>query len=263
MYSDLAGQTALITGAGQGIGREIAIRFGAEGMKVSLFDICDSQLLEQTAELVREAGGQAVKFSGNVLSEEDVQMAVRGTVSRFGSLDVLVNNAGIESTAPSHELPLSEWNQIVGVNQTGVFLFAREAIRIMLKQGSGGSIINVSSVHQKIPKPRHVHYASSKGGVAMLTESLAAEYAHAGIRVNAIAPGAIRTQMNETLLADPGMKKKIENLIPMRKIGRTANVAACAAWLASNEADYVTGISLFVDGGMSLYPTYIAGDDAL
>lgn len=261
MFVDMKDKVAVITGASSGIGRAIAIRYGEEGMKVVIGYNRGSEQARDTEEAVRRAGGEAIAVKVDVSSEADIKNLINSTVERYGRLDVMVNNAGIESTSPTHDLELDEWNRVIQVNLTGAFLGAREALKVMRQLHIQGNIINVSSVHQKIPKPLHVHYASSKGGLRLLTESLAAEYAHSGIRVNGIAPGAIRTQMNEHLLDDPAVAERIKKLIPTRKIGSPEQVAAAAAWLASEESSYVTGITLFVDGGMTLYPTYVNGDE--
>lgn len=261
MYTDLLGKVAVITGASQGIGRGIAERFGKERMKVVVNYLDHDGPAKEVVEIIKAYGGEATAVRADVRSEEDIQHLVQTAVESYGTLHVMVNNAGIETSSPSHQLSLSEWNRILEVNLTGAFLGSREAIKVMRAQNVRGTIINISSVHQKIPKAMHVHYATSKGGLRLMTESLAAEYAHQGIRVNAIAPGAIRTNMNKHLLDEPQMKETILNLIPMRKIGSTDQIGSAAAWLASEESSYVTGITMFVDGGMTLYPSYVQQED--
>lgn len=257
MYSDLHGKVGIVTGASTGIGRGIATRFGKEKMKVVINYLYDPDEAEQAAEKVRIGGGEAIVVKADVTSTEQMESLIKTAVSEFGTLDVMVNNAGIESSAPTHELSLAEWNRVIEVNLTGAFLGSREAIKVMRERKIRGNIINITSVHQKMSKPQHVHYAASKGGLRLLTESLASEYAHLGIRVNAIAPGAIRTSMNEHLLADAKVREDILKLIPMREIGNTEQIGSAAAWLASEQSSYVTGITLFVDGGMTLYPSYV------
>ncbi|MFC5404103.1 glucose 1-dehydrogenase [Cohnella soli] len=259
MFSDMAGKVAVITGASQGIGRGIAVRFGQERMKVVVNYNSSEEMALETVQEVQAAGGEAIAVKGNVGQEEDVITLMKATIEAFGRLDVLVNNAGIQTTTPSHELTLDDWHKVMDVNLTGAFVGCREAIKYMLAHDIKGSILNISSVHQKIPKPYHVHYASSKGGLRLLTETLALEYAPHGIRVNTIAPGAIVTAMNEHILSDPRQNQDVLSLIPMNQIGEPKHIASAAAWLASEEAGYVTGVTLFVDGGMTLYPVYLKG----
>ncbi|MCL6456888.1 MAG: glucose 1-dehydrogenase [Gorillibacterium sp.] len=257
MYPDLVGKIAVVTGASKGIGREIAIRFGLERMKVVINYNHGADEVKSVVEEIQNAGGEAIAVQADVAEEADVIRLIDTAIKNFGGLDVLVNNAGIQTTSPSHELTLDEWHKVMNVNLTGAFIGCREALKYMMKFGVKGSIINMSSVHQKIPKPFHVHYASSKGGLRLLTESLALEYAPHGIRINTIAPGAIATPMNEQILSDPMQRKDVLSLIPMNEIGEAHHVSSAAAWLSSNEASYITGITLFIDGGMTLYPTFL------
>jgi Dehydrogenases with different specificities (related to short-chain alcohol dehydrogenases) len=254
VYPDLEGKVAVVTGASKGIGRGIAVRFGQEKMKVVVNARSDLREAEEVAREVIRAGGQAIAVKADMADEADVKALVDTATATFGALHVMVNNAGIQSTSPSHELPLSEWNRVLAVNLTGAFLGSREAIRYMLNHGIEGTVINVSSVHQVIPKPHHVHYASSKGGLHLLTQTLALEYAERGIRVNGVAPGAIRTPMNEGILADPERRREVIRRIPTRRIGEPGQIASVVAWLASQESSYVTGATIYADGGMTLYP---------
>ena len=178
----------------------------------------------------------------------------------FGTVDVWVNNAGIESRYPTHELPLEEWDKMLAVNLTGVFLGSKAALAYFVEADRPGAIVNLSSVHELIPWPTFAAYATSKGGVKLFSETIALEYAHRGIRVNCIAPGAIETPINAQKFADPAARAQTERMIPMGHVGAPEQVAAAAAWLASDESGYVTGHSLFVDGGMSLYPSFENGD---
>jgi len=252
MFSDLQGKVAIVTGASKGIGRAIALRYGQEQMRVVVNYNRELDAALSVVSEIEHAGGDAIAVQADVSGEADVQRLIQTAFDAYGSLHVMVNNAGIQSTFPSHKLTLEEWNNIVAVNLTGTFLGCREAIKCMLEHRIAGSVINISSVHQKIPKPQHAHYAASKGGTKLLTETLALEYAAQGIRINTIAPGAIRTPMNEDILADPSQLQKVVSRIPMGMIGEPEQVAAAAAWLASREAAYVTGVTLFVDGGMTL-----------
>lgn len=257
MFQELAGKVAVITGASQGIGRGIAVRYGQEKMKVVVNYARSEEMARQTVEEVKAAGGDAIAVKADVAKEDEVIRLIQTAIDTFGRIDVLVNNAGIQTTVPSHELSLDDWHKVMDTNLTGAFVGAREAIKFMLANDIKGNILNISSVHQKIPKPFHAHYASSKGGLRLLTETLALEYAPHGIRVNTIAPGAISTHMNEHILSDPKQNEVVRSLIPMDKIGETKHIASAAAWLASEEAAYVTGVTLFVDGGMTLYPFYL------
>ncbi|NOU88404.1 glucose 1-dehydrogenase [Paenibacillus sp. LMG 31460] len=259
MFTDLAGKVAVITGASKGIGRGIAVRFGQEKMKVVVNDYHNSDQASMVVEEVKKAGGDAIAVCADVSREDEIKRLIKTAVETFGSLDVLVNNAGIQTTCPSHELSLEEWHKVMDTNLTGPFVACREAIKYMLAHNILGNIINVSSVHQKIPKPLHAHYASSKGGLRMLTETLALEYAPHGIRINTIAPGAIATPMNDHILSDPKQNEVVLSLIPMNRVGEPKQIASAAAWLASEEASYVTGVTLFVDGGMTLYPFFLKG----
>lgn len=256
MFLDLEGKVAIVTGASKGIGRGIAVRFGQEKMNVVINYRSGADEAIRVAEEVKAAGGDAIAVQADISKEEEVNRLVTIAVQAFGCVDVLVNNAGIQTACPSHQLSIDEWRKVMDTNLTGAFVGCREVIKYILDHDVKGSIINMSSVHQKIPKPYHVHYASSKGGLKMLTESLALEYAPYGIRINSIAPGAITTTMNEGILSDPGQKDDVLSLIPMNRIGEPKQIASAAAWLASEEASYVTGATLFVDGGMTLYPSY-------
>ena len=187
-------------------------------------------------------------------------MYKRQALDTFGTVDVWVNNAGIESRYPTHELPLEEWEKVLAVNLTGVFLGSKAALARFVDTGTKGVIVNLSSVHEKVPWPTFAHYTASKGGVKLFSETIALEYAHLGIRVNCIAPGAIETPINAAKFADPKALAQTVKLVPMGTIGTVEQIAAAAAWLASDQSGYVTGQSLFVDGGMSLYPSFERGD---
>jgi glucose 1-dehydrogenase len=259
MYPDLKGKVVVITGASKGIGRAMAIRFGQEQAKVVInYRSSEEEALEVMKE-VKQAGGDAIIVRGDVTKEEDVKRLVRSAIDHYGTLDVMINNAGIENPVPSHELSLSDWNKVINTNLTGAFLGSREAIKYFVENNIKGNVINMSSVHEMIPWPLFVHYAASKGGIKLMTETLALEYAPKGIRVNNIGPGAIDTPINAEKFSDPEIRKDVESMIPMGYIGRPEEIAAVAAWLASSESSYVTGITLFADGGMTKYPEFQAG----
>lgn len=259
MYEDLRGKVVVITGASSGLGRAMAVRFGSEGAKVVVNYFNNEEDGKKVAQEVQDAGGEAIWVQGDVSKEQDVKSLIAQAAQAFGSVDIMINNAGIENEVPSEKLTLEDWNKVIQTNLTGMFLGCREAISYMLDHGIKGNVINMSSVHEVIPWPHFVHYAASKGGAKMLTETLALEYAPKGIRVNSIGPGAIDTPINAEKFSDPKAKADVESLIPMGYIGRPEEIAAAAAWLASSESSYVTGITLFADGGMTKYPGFQAG----
>ena len=256
MYKDLEGKVVVITGSSTGLGKAMAIRFATEKAKV----VVNYRSKEEEANSVLEGvGGEAIAVKGDVTVESDVINLVQSAIKEFGKLDVMINNAGMENPVSSHEMPLSDWNKVIDTNLTGAFLGSREAIKYFVENDIKGTVINMSSVHEKIPWPLFVHYAASKGGMKLMTETLALEYAPKGIRVNNIGPGAINTPINAEKFADPEQRADVESMIPMGYIGEPEEIAAVAVWLASSEASYVTGITLFADGGMTQYPSFQAG----
>lgn len=259
MYTDLKGKVVAITGASTGLGRAMAVRFGQEGAKVVINYFSGEEEALSVKKEVEEAGGQSIIIQGDVTKEQDVINIVETAVKNFGKLDIMINNAGIENPAPSHEMTLENWEKVIGTNLTGAFLGSREALKYFVENDVKGNVINMSSVHEMIPWPTFVHYAASKGGVKLMTETLALEYAPKGIRVNNIGPGAINTPINAEKFADPKQRKDVESMIPLGYIGKPEQIAAVAAWLASDESSYVTGITLFADGGMTKYPSFQAG----
>ena len=259
MYKDLEGKVVVITGASKGLGKAMALRFGEEKAKVVVNYRSTKKDLDEIVRSIKACGGDAITVQADISKEEDVKRLINEAVEAFGTLDVMVNNAGIENEVPSHEMSLEDWNKVINTNLTGCFLGSREAINYMVEHNIKGSVINMSSVHEQIPWPHSVHYAASKGGVKLMSETLALEYAPKGIRVNNICPGAINTPINEEKFNDPKAKQQVLDLIPMGYIGKPEEVAACAVWLASKESSYVTGLSLFVDGGMTQYPGFQAG----
>lgn len=259
MYKDLKGKSVVVTGASSGIGKAVALRFGQEQAHVILNYNSNPDPIEEMVREIEGYGGQAVGVQGNVSSEDDVKGLIQAAHEHFGSLDVMVNNAGIENEVPSEELSLEDWRKVIDVNLTGAFLGSREAINYMLEHSVKGTVINMSSVHEAIPWPHFVHYAASKGGLKLMTETLALEFAPKGIRVNNIGPGAIYTPINQEKFDDPETRAGVEAMIPMGYIGKPEQIAAVAAWLASSESSYVTGITLFADGGMTKYPSFQEG----
>lgn len=246
----LAHKIALVTGAGSGIGRAIAHRFAAEGAQLALSDIAETGLRE-TAALVEEAGSQAIIVMGDVAVPADADRMVDAAVARWGRLDITVNNAGITGSRQAtlaHLTPDQEWERVLAVNLSGVFWVARAAVRQMLAQ-NGGTIINIASVAGLVPFPARAAYNASKGGVVALTRALALDYAPNHIRVNAICPGMIETAMTRWRLNIPELRQQVLDMTPWGRIGRPEDIAAAAVYLASDEADFVTGHLLVVDGG--------------
>jgi glucose 1-dehydrogenase len=259
LYPDLKNKVVVVTGASSGLGKAIAQRFAKEGAKVVVDYLSEDENPDLVIEEIKAEGGEAAKIQGDVSQEQDVKRMIDFAIETYGTLDIMVNNAGIQAEIPTEELSLESWNKVISTNLTGCFLGSREAIKYMLDHKIKGSVINMSSVHQQIPWPHFAHYAASKGGIKLLTETLALEYASDGIRVNSIAPGAINTPINAEKFADPEAKKDVLDLIPMGYIGKPEEIAACVVWLASSEASYITGITLYADGGMTKYPSFQAG----
>ncbi|WP_273852076.1 glucose-1-dehydrogenase [Guptibacillus spartinae] len=259
VYKELKGKVAIVTGAASGLGKAVATRFGAEGMKVVVNYLSKEDEATNVVEEIKRSGGEAISVQADVSKEADVEKLIKAAHENFGTLNVMMNNAGIQKEIPSHKMTLDDWNNVISVNLSGTFLGSTKAINYMLEHQIKGSIINMSSVHEVVPWPHFVHYASSKGGMKMLTQTLALEYAPHGIRVNNIGPGAINTPINAEKFSDPKTKEDVLSMIPMKEIGEPAQIASIAAFLASDEASYVTGITLFADGGMKLYPAFQAG----
>jgi len=263
----LRDKVALVTGGSSGIGQAIAIRLGEEGANVAINyvgrpdgAIATSEAIEHGVEIcmkkVAEAGGRPILVAADVSDEQAVQQMFDRIQNEYGQLDILVNNAGIQIAGDSHELSAADFDKVLAVNLRGAFLCARQAVRGFLAAERPGVIINVSSVHQVIPKPRFLGYSVSKGGMQNLTRSLALEYAARGIRVNSIGPGATVTPINRSWIEDPVKRAMVEAHIPMRRAGGAEEMAAAVAFLCSEEAAYITGQTLFVDGGLTLYPSF-------
>jgi glucose 1-dehydrogenase len=266
----LSRQIALVTGASSGIGRACAIALGQAGATVvvnySGLGKTSASDAEAVVAEITKAGSQAVAIRADVSQEEDVEAMFAETIRRFGTLHILVANAGIQRDAPLAEMTLAQWRQVLDVNLTGQFLCARAAVREFLRRGRQpeistalGKIICMSSVHEVIPWGGHVNYAASKGGVMLFMKSLAQEVAQHRIRVNSIGPGAIQTAINRPAWETKDALAALLKLIPYGRIGQPEDVAHAAVWLASDESDYVTGTTLFVDGGMTLYPGFSEG----
>jgi len=253
----LTGRRALVTGASSGIGEGIAYELASHGAGVAVTHAPgQEQAAGGIAGAIEAAGGRALAAVLDVTDEEQVREAFATVREALGGVDLLVNNAGVESPFPLTELPLAEWRKVLDVNLTGNFLCSREAARAMLAEPTRGAIVNISSVHQQIPWPSFSHYCASKGGMKLFAESIARELAPQGIRVVNVAPGAIATPINADVLADPRKKALVEEQIPLGRWGTVADIARAVAWVASDQAEYVVGATLFVDGGMTLYPEF-------
>jgi glucose 1-dehydrogenase len=262
----LVGQKALVTGANSGIGRGVAIALGQAGADVIVNYVVGEDSANAVVDEIRRAGVNAMALQADVSSEDQVATMFKKVIHQFGTLDILVNNAGLQRDAAFHAMTLEQWNTVLGVNLTGQFLCAREAVREFLRRGvvpavsrAAGKIICMSSVHQEIPWAGHANYATSKGGIKMLMESLAQEVAPHRIRVNAIAPGAVRTPINTVAWQTKEAYEKLMTLVPYGRIGEPEDIARAAVWLASDYSDYVVGATLFIDGGMTLYPGFATG----
>jgi glucose 1-dehydrogenase len=254
----LEGTRALVTGASSGIGKATALRLAAEGASVCVNYYADPErpAADEVVAAVQKAGRDGFAQQADVGAEHDVVAMVEAAVARFGGLDLLVNNAGIEKQVALTEMGLDVWNAVLGTNLTGSFLCLREAAKVMVKQKSG-VIVNMSSVHEFIPWPGFAHYCASKGGMKLLMQTAARELAPLGVRVLNIAPGAIATPINNFVLDDCEARHQVEQEIPLGRFGQPEEIAAAVVWAASREADYVTGTTLVVDGGMSTYPRFV------
>jgi glucose 1-dehydrogenase len=262
----LKGQTALVTGASSGIGRAIAVSLGRAGANVVVNYSSKADEAEVVADEIRGSGQRALTVKADVADESQVQAMFAAAVREFGTVDILVSNAGIEKNAPFHEMTTAQWDRVLNVNLRGAFLCAREAVREFLRRGvrpevsvAAGKIIFISSVHEVIPWAGHVNYAASKGGMMLLMKSLAQEVAEQRIRVNSIAPGAIRTPINAAAWETPQAHTELMKLVPYKRIGEAEEIGRAAVWLASDFTDYIVGTTLFIDGGMTLYPGFEAG----
>ena len=262
----LKGQKALVTGASSGIGRAVAAGLGLAGADVVVNYVSGREKAEAVAEEIRSCGSRAYAHRADVSDEAAVVDMFRKMIQEFGTIDILVNNAGLQRDAPFDEMTLEQWNEVIRVNLTGQFLCAREAVREFKRRGvvkeiscSAGKVICISSVHEIIPWAGHVNYAASKGGVMLMMKSIAQETAPHRIRVNSVAPGAIRTPINRAAWETPEAYQDLMKLIPYKRIGEPEDIARAVVWLASDHADYLTGVSLVVDGGMTLYPGFEAG----
>lgn len=262
----LPGQPALVTGANSGIGKAVALGLAASGADVVVNYVVDPAAADEVAHQIEAGGRRAITIKADVSNEDAVQAMFASAIRHFGTIHIAVNNAGLQRDAPLLEMTIGQWNKVIGVNLTGQFLCAREAVREFKRRGvhreisaAAGKLVFMSSVHQEIPWAEHANYAASKGGVMQLMRSIAQEVAPLAIRANGIAPGAIRTPINRPAWENFDAYRDLMTLVPYKRIGEPDDIAQAVAWLVSDGADYVTGATLFVDGGMSLYPGFATG----
>lgn len=259
----LQGQSALVTGANSGIGKAVAIELAKNGASVVVNYVTRPDAAQAVVDEIKSNGGNAIALLADVSKEDQVQSMFQAMFKEFETIDILVNNAGLQQDAPFEQMTLAQWQLVIDVNLTGQFLCAREAAREFLRRGvvpgrsiAAGKIICMSSVHEVIPWGGHVNYATSKGGVELLMKSMAQELAPKKIRVNSIGPGAIQTPINRSAWETPEALKSLLTLIPYGRIGQPEDIGKVAVWLASDESDYITGTTIFTDGGMTLYPGF-------
>jgi len=265
-HKPLAGQRAVVTGASSGIGKAVALAFADAGAAVVVNHHSDAKGGNAVTDEIIGREGRAVSVKADVSKPRDVQKLFDAADDHFGGVDILVANAGAQADAPFLEMTLEDWRKIIDLDLTGAFLCAQEAAKRFARQGlepnrsrALGKVLFVTSVHQRIPWAGHANYAAAKGGVKMLMETMAQELADQKIRVNAIAPGAVRTPINTAAWNTPAAMRKLLKLVPYGRIGEVEDIAQSAVWLVSDQADYVVGTTLFVDGGMSLYPDFRSG----
>lgn len=263
---NLEGQKALVTGGSSGIGKAVAIELGKAGAEVVVNYVHGEDQAQEVVEAIENYGTRAFAHQADVSREDQVTSMFEKMKTELGTIDILINNAGLQQDAPFDEMTLDQWNRVIQVNLTGQFLCAREAVREFKRRGvvpevscAAGKIICMSSVHEIIPWAGHVNYAASKGGVMLMMKSIAQEVAPHRIRVNSIAPGAIRTPINTDAWETPEAYEALMTLVPYKRIGEPEDIGRAAVWLASDFSDYVNGVSLIVDGGMTLYPGFAAG----
>ena len=259
----LSGQSALVTGANSGIGKACALALANDGANVVVNYVTHPEIADAVVAEIKAAGGNAIALQADVSKEDQVQAMFSEMYKVFGTIDILVNNAGLQKDAAFQDMTLADWQLVIDVNLTGQFLCAREAVREFLRRGvvperskAAGKIICMSSVHEVIPWGGHVNYATSKGGVMLLMKSMAQELAPKKIRVNSIGPGAIQTPINKAAWDTPEALNRLLTLIPYQRIGQPEDIGKLCCWLASDEADYITGTTVFMDGGMTLYPGF-------
>lgn len=261
MYQDLENKVVIVTGSGSGIGKAYAEAFGKAKAKVVLNYRSSKHEpeLEKLKKEIEDHGGQALPVQGDVTNEEDIINLVEQAIKHFGTLDIMINNAGFENPVASHEMSVEEFQKALDVNLTGAFIGSREAVKYFLKEDKKGVIINTASVHDIIPWPYYVNYSASKAGLKSMMETMSMEYAQYGIRINNISPGAVVTEHTKEKFTDPETREETLKMIPAREIGETEQVANVALFLASDAASYIHGTTIYVDGGMTNYPAFMGG----
>lgn len=266
IQKSLKGQKALVTGGSSGIGKAVALALGEAGADVVVNYHRGNKEAEEVTEKIRAFNQKSYAHQADVSSEDQVKEMFRKMISELGTIDILVSNSGIQMDSPFDEMTLKQWNRVIEVNLTGQFLCAREAVKEFKRRGvipeisvSAGKIICMSSVHDLIPWAGHVNYAASKGGVMLMMKSIAQEVSPYRIRINSISPGAIRTPINTSAWDTPEAYKDLMQLIPYNRIGEPEDIGRAAVWLASDHSDYITGICMYIDGGMTLYPSFATG----
>lgn len=262
----LKGFSVLVTGGSSGIGKEIALAMGSEGANVAVNYISKEDQANQIVKTIKNNGIKSFAYKADVSDPEQVKQMFEQIKQEFGTIDILVNNAGMQKDSPFIEMSFEDWQKVLSVNLTGSFLCSQQAAKEFISRGvdidrsvAAGKIIFISSVHERIPWANHCNYAASKGGMSMLMKTIAQELAPHKIRVNSVAPGAIKTPINKDVWSDPESKNKLMELIPYGRIGDPEDIANVAVWLASDESDYVNGATIYADGGMTLYPGFAAG----
>ena len=255
----LEGKRALVTGASSGIGRAVAERLAREGASVAVNYLSNSQAAEEVVKEINAGRAKGVAIQADVSNEQQVDAMFERAVAELGGLEILVNNAGMETHHPFLEMPLDAWRKVIDVDLTGAFLCAQRAARVMTQSGAGGSIVNITSVHQIIPWGGFAHYCAAKAGLDMMSKTIALELATQKVRVNSVAPGAIATPINQNVWGNPESLKDLLRKIPTERMGQPEEIATVVAFLCSDEASYVTGATLYVDGGMTLYPEFRHG----
>ena len=254
----LQGKVAIVTGSDSGIGQAIAIRFAEEGVRVVVNYRRDEAGAQETARRIKEVGGQARVLQADISKQEDVERLMNEALAGFGGLDILVNNAGVHiNTEITDDDAMEVYDQVMNVNLRGAYLCAREAVKYFLEDERPGNIINISSVHEIIPNVECMPYGISKGGMGQLTRTLALQYAAKGIRVNGIGPGAIDTEMNAEMMHDREVYDRVIRFVPQGRVGQPSEIASMAAFLASEEAAYITGQTFYVDGGLNLHTAFL------